>query len=233
MTRLAYLVSHPIQYQAPLLKRIAAEPGIDLKVFFCSDISTRPYMDPGFKQSLQWDIPILDGYEYEFLPAIGGTDRLSFARPWNFGLAERLERGSFDALWVHGWGLLFNWRAIVSAKRRGLRVLVRDEGHEFSVGRSSARRLAKRALFAGLRRVVDCYLAIGTLNRNYYLSLGVDPFRIVTMPYAVDNRFFQDRCRAASQVRERFKAELGLDPNRPIVLYVGKLYGRKRPEDLL
>ena len=32
--RLAYLVRHPIQYQAPLLKRIAAEPGIDLKVFF-------------------------------------------------------------------------------------------------------------------------------------------------------------------------------------------------------
>ena len=28
--RLAYVVSHPIQYQAPLLRRINAEPDIDL-----------------------------------------------------------------------------------------------------------------------------------------------------------------------------------------------------------
>ena len=28
--RLAYLATHPIQYQAPLLRRIAQEPGIDL-----------------------------------------------------------------------------------------------------------------------------------------------------------------------------------------------------------
>ncbi len=37
--RLAYFVTHPIQYQAPLLRRIAQEPDIDLAVFFCSDLS--------------------------------------------------------------------------------------------------------------------------------------------------------------------------------------------------
>ena len=42
--RLAYLVTHPIQYQAPLLRRIAAEPGIDLTVFFCSDFSLKSYL---------------------------------------------------------------------------------------------------------------------------------------------------------------------------------------------
>jgi len=31
--RLAYFVSHPIQYQAPLLRRIAREPDLDLKPF--------------------------------------------------------------------------------------------------------------------------------------------------------------------------------------------------------
>ena len=42
--RLAYLVSHPIQYQAPLLRAIAADPEIDLKVFFCSAVSVRAYL---------------------------------------------------------------------------------------------------------------------------------------------------------------------------------------------
>jgi hypothetical protein len=39
--RLAYLVSHPIQYQAPLLRRIVQEPDIDLTVFYGPDFSVR------------------------------------------------------------------------------------------------------------------------------------------------------------------------------------------------
>jgi hypothetical protein len=37
--RLAYIVTHPIQYQAPLLRLLASSEGIDLKVFFLSDFS--------------------------------------------------------------------------------------------------------------------------------------------------------------------------------------------------
>ena len=48
ITRLAYLVSHPIQYQAPLLQRIAGDPDIDLHVLFMSDFSLRTYEDLGF-----------------------------------------------------------------------------------------------------------------------------------------------------------------------------------------
>ena len=231
--RLAYIVRQPIQYQAPLLKRIAAEPGIHLKVFFCSDFSTREYLDPGFGRKIKWDIPLLEGYEYEFLPAIGNTDWASFSRPWNVGLARRLDRGQFDAVWVDGYMRLFNWRAIAAAKRRGMRVFVRDEAQELSRQRGPIRRLATRTFFWVLRHLVDCFLAIGSLNRNYYLSLGVDSQRIIRMPYAVDNKFFRDRCREASRNREEFRRSLGLEANRPVILYAGKLYGRKRPEDLL
>ena len=72
--RLAYFVSHPIQYQAPLLRRIAQEPDIDLKVFFSSDQSVRGYHDTGFGVHVKWDVPLLDGYESEFLPRIGDKD---------------------------------------------------------------------------------------------------------------------------------------------------------------
>ena len=47
MTRIAYIVSHPIQYQAPLLRRLAMQKGI---VLFLSDFSTREYRDRGFGQ---------------------------------------------------------------------------------------------------------------------------------------------------------------------------------------
>ena len=55
--RLAYVVSHPIQYQAPLLRRLAQEPDVDLTVLFGSDLSTRGYRDEGFGVDVAWDTP--------------------------------------------------------------------------------------------------------------------------------------------------------------------------------
>ena len=70
ITRLAYLVSHPIQYQAPLLKIIANQETIDLTVLFRSDISTGRFFDKEFGLSMRWDTPMLDGYNYIFLKSI-------------------------------------------------------------------------------------------------------------------------------------------------------------------
>lgn len=90
--RLAYFVSHPIQYQAPLLRRIAQEPDIDLTVFFSSDLSVRGYHDAGFGVKVEWDIPLLEGYKYEFLPRLRDGDTLGFAKPLNWGIFNRLRR---------------------------------------------------------------------------------------------------------------------------------------------
>ena len=102
--RLAYLVSHPIQYQAPLLRRIAQEPGIELTVFFGSDFSVRGYQDEGFGVEVKWDVPLLDGYRYEFLPTLRDNGSNSTLSPICHGLLRRLagRQGEppFDALWV-------------------------------------------------------------------------------------------------------------------------------------
>ena len=90
--RLAYLVSHPIQYQAPLLRRIAREPGIDLTVFFGSDFSLRGYRDEGFGVNVQWDQPLLEGYRSELLPSLRDTGTEGLFTPISHGLFSPLER---------------------------------------------------------------------------------------------------------------------------------------------
>jgi glycosyltransferase involved in cell wall biosynthesis len=231
--RLAYLVTHPIQYQAPLLRRIAAEPGIDLTVFFCSDFSLQSYLDPCFGKFIAWDIPLTGGYRHEILPSLGRKDRLSFWRPFNYGLARRLSRGNFDVLWVHGYNRWFHWLAMAWAKIRGLKVLVRDEATLISASRHKLKRLAKRLFFVILRNLGDGFLAIGTLNARYYRSYGIPADRIFYVPYAVDNVFFREKARAAARDRERLRRELGLSPGRPIILYASKLSEVKRGVDLL
>src|SRR6185437_16500887 len=79
--KLAYLVSHPIQYQAPLLRRIAREPDIDLTVFFGSDFSLRTYRDEGFGVDVSWDTPLTEGYKHVFLKPLRDNGTVSATSP--------------------------------------------------------------------------------------------------------------------------------------------------------
>ena len=190
---MAYLVTHPIQYQAPLLRRIAQEPDIALTAFFGSDMSIGEYADPGFNCTVAWDRELLGGYDYEFLPAIGKTDRVSLLRPLNVGMAKRLRTGKFSAFWVHGYMRPYHWSAVVAAKRLGMKVLVRDEATMIGRKRGRVTVALKRLFFAWLSRIADGFLAIGSLNRDYYIAHGIKPNCVFWAPYAVDNKFFQDR----------------------------------------
>jgi glycosyltransferase involved in cell wall biosynthesis len=87
--------------------------------------------------------------------------------------------------------------------------------------------------FTGMNRMVDAYLAIGGLNRRYYLEHGVAKDRIFMMPYAVDNARFMADAAKANPTREAFRAQLGLEPGRPVLLFAAKLIERKRPAQLI
>ncbi|MBI3710497.1 MAG: glycosyltransferase family 4 protein [Proteobacteria bacterium] len=237
--RLAYLVTHPIQYQAPLLRRINAEPDIALTAFFATDFSARSFVAGEFNRKIEWDVPLLDGYDHEVLPQFGGPGELGqlppldFWRPLSYGFARRLAAGQFDALWIHGYARWAHWCAMVSARRLGVKVLLRDEATAISASRSAAKRAAKRAFFAGLGRMVDAFLAIGTLNRRYYADNGIAESRLFSVPYAVDNAHFRAGAEKASAQREALRAQLGLEPGRPILLFAAKLIERKRPAQLI
>jgi glycosyltransferase involved in cell wall biosynthesis len=233
MKRLAYFVTHPIQYQAPLLRQLAAEPDLELKVFFYSDFSLRAYRDPGFGQSVQWDIPLTAGYDCHFLRCWGadqptGTFRQAIA----LDIYEQLKEGQFDAVWVHGWSQICSLQAILAANRLNIPVLMRGESNGMDKG-SKWKNLLKSQFFKWLFPRIDKFLYIGTLNRNFYLNQGISSDRLFSVPYAVDNDFFFNLSEQAKPNRHNLRRFLHLDPDRPIILYAAKLVDWKRPQDLL
>jgi glycosyltransferase involved in cell wall biosynthesis len=230
VTRLAYIVSHPIQYQAPLLRRLATEKWLDLTVLFLSDFSTREYRDHGFGRVISWDGDLLDGYKSKVLQAWGGREKLGFWTPLTVGIEKELSRGKYDAVWLHGYAHHAHLRALLAAKLRGIKVLLRGESHERSSNRSALVTAVKRQTLSRLFRCVDRFLAIGCANRDYYLAHGVSPDRIFMMPYAVDNARLQ--AAATRQRRNEVAARLGLISGRPVIVFVSKLQPRKRPWDL-
>ncbi len=235
--RLAYLVSHPIQYQAPLLRRIAREPDIDLTVLFGSDFSARGYQDRGFGVAVTWDVPLLEGYRSRVLPALRDNGTVTATTPLSRGILRALlddsGRPAFDALWVHGYASVNALRGIASARLLGIPTLLRAEGWSGDRPRSLGKRMAKRAFFGVLRPLITATLPIGSYNAAYWReSLGED-LRQFPMPYAVDNAFFTQKAAEAQDQLDSLRATLGLQAGRPIILFASKLQQRKHADHLV
>jgi len=235
--RVAYLVSHPIQYQAPLLRRVSQEPDIELTVFFGSNFSVHEYVDKGFGVDVKWDVPLLEGYRHEFLPAIWDKRRTGPISQLNYGIFGRLRGGKgaagFDVLWVHGYSTLNALQGMLVAKLLGIPVLLRAESRLGATDRGGFKPRAKSVFFSILKRLVDGVLPIGTLNAIYWRHYLEDTFPQFLMPYAVDNSYFQSRCVEAAAGRAELLRELNLDASRPVILFASKLQNRKRCADLL
>ena len=235
--RLAYLVSHPIQYQAPLLRRIAQEPDIDLTVFFGSDFSVRGYQDDGFGVGVKWDVPLLDGYKHVFLPRLRDGESVSVACPLNYGIFSTLRGGAngskFDALWLHGYATVNAMHAMVAAKALGIPVLLRSDSSLRDRPRSGLTLALKRIFFGGLRWLVDGVLPTGTLNAEYWRYYFGDDVPQFPMPHAVDNEYFSGKAREASGRRAELRGKLGMNAERPVILFASKLQERKHCDDLI
>jgi glycosyltransferase involved in cell wall biosynthesis len=232
--RLAYFVSHPIQYQAPLLRLIAAEPDIELKVFFYSDFSVKAYRDLGFGQTIEWDIPLTEGYDYKFLDCWGSKRRYSWLQqPIAKDILNQLKIGEFDAILVHGWSWLCSLQAILVAEKLGIPVLVRGDSNILRELTQPVKKLIKKAFLGWLFKKITGFLYVGNLNYQFYRSYGISEKRLFPMPYAVDNDYFQKQAMLARTKREALRQSLNLEPDRPIILYAAKLIEVKRPQDLL
>lgn len=235
--RLAYLVSHPIQYQAPLLRRLAQEPDIDLTVLFGSDFSARSYQDKGFGVAVSWDVPLLEGYRSVVLPALRDNGTVSATRPLSRSLLRALRgrdgRSAYDALWVHGYASLNALRGIGAAHALGMPVLLRAESWSGDRPRSRSKRAAKKLFFRYLARQLSATLPIGSRNAAYWreaLGAEIPQFPV---PYAVDNAFFARRAAEAAAHAPAQRRDLHLEQGRPVILFASKLQKRKHADHLV
>jgi glycosyltransferase involved in cell wall biosynthesis len=232
--KLAYIVTHPIQYQVPLLRLVAATRGIELKVFFLSDLSLHTHHEAAFGQSFKWDVNLTDGYAWELLPRLGmGTS--TPLRPWwpVRGLQRRLAAGGFDAVWVHGWWHIGLRQAARAARVLGLPLILRGESTPTTSRATGWKQWLRHRHLRALFEQTGAFLCIGTRNREFYEQHSVPAGKLFHVPYAVDNQVFQARARAATPQREAFRRELGLAAGRPVILFAAKFIPIKAPGDLL
>ncbi|MDC3983868.1 glycosyltransferase family 4 protein [Polyangium jinanense] len=233
MVRIAILATHPIQYQAPLYRALAAREDVAIKLFFCWDFGVKETRDPGFGKTIRWDVPLLEGYDHEFVPNVSkrpGTDH--FFGLVNPGAFSRMSAFRPDVIIVHGYAHATEHDVMLRARQKGIPVLLRGESNLLAE-RPAHISLAKRLALPPIFRRLGGALAIGTLSAHYFEHYGVPKERVFIAPYTVDNSFFQSQTGSVREEARAFRKELGIPEDDLVVNYAAKLIPVKGCADLI
>ena len=101
------------------------------------------------------------------------------------------------------------------------------------VRRPWRRRLLKKLFLPLFFKLIDGFMAIGKLNREYYEHYGASKDKLYLAPYAVDNEWFFAQKDLYLPQKQKLKEELGIPPEGKVILYAAKFLKRKRPMDLI
>ena len=230
--RILSIASHPVQYQAPLFRRMSRQSSIDLQVSYCTLRGAEAGHDPDFGANIKWDVPLLDGYSWTHVPNRGsGTE--SFFGLFNPGLWRLIRDGNFDAVISYvGYVRASFWVALVAAKLSKAAFLfgtdatslIPRDGHAWKTK-------AKKYLWPRLFRLADQVIVLSSGGADLMRSLGVPPERITLTPFVVDNDWWMRQSKLID--RAAVRASWGVSPNDTLIVFSAKLQPWKRPLDLL
>lgn len=228
--RLCVLVSHPIQYHASVWRALAERPELDVTVLFASSRKKEGTFDPEFGLNVEWDRPLLDGYDYRFFdnfsPWEAEDGALRFLNP---GLLKAVAAMEYDGLFLHGFHYAEYMVAMLMAKLRSKKVVMRTISH--NLGRpDSVKYRIRNLLYYLMFSVPDRLIGIGTANRAYFGAAGQASRRLVWAPHVVDSAWWESERRRLEPSREDLKRKFGFLPQQPVMLFCGKLVPKKRPE---
>ena len=188
--KLAIVITHPIQYHAPLYKVINKAGLFDLHVIYRDDRGVRPFFDQFSKSYVSYDNNLLGGYSYEFLTK--GEPKNIFEKIYRFllpSLEKSIIASGADAVYFHGYNYLPYIRAIFRLRRKGIKIFLRGENEDV-LGRPPLKNFLRELLLKILLPRIDAILYIGIENKNFFLRRGVPEEKLFFVPYSVDNEYF-------------------------------------------
>lgn len=208
--------SHPIQYYVPLYKELNNH--FNIKVIYFSDTGLKDRYVEGIGKLPKWDIPLLDGYNYQFLKNIGKNNKGFFSRI-NFGIYKAIKDWKGEYILISGWNNFSCLMAMVIGKFLNKKILIRSDSNVKNINSSFFNTLIKKIIFL----FVDKILYVGYNNKEYFKYYNQPENKFIFTPFSVDNNRFQIAYKNEAKKTTETKKSLGVHPNDFVFIFVGKL----------
>jgi glycosyltransferase involved in cell wall biosynthesis len=230
---LAVIESHPVQYHAPVYRVLGNSFGVPLTVIYGSDFSVAGYHDKEFRASFKWDVDLLNGYDSRFLRKVGQGGAETVEAVSTKGLTRAIREIKPTAILLNGYGRRFDRKALPVSIRSSLPLMFRGETTDHAEQRSTAKQLVRDSFLRWLYGYCSKLLYIGQNSLNHYRRLGCKENKLFFSPYCVDAQPFQAGEDDRGKCRSTTRRDLGIDQQKLVLLFSGKLTQRKGPDLLI
>lgn len=254
MLRLAIITTHPIQYNAPWFALLAQKPGVEVKVFYTWSQRQTEFFDDNFGTEIQWDIPLLEGYNYTFVPNTSkNPGNKKFRGIKCPTLIPQIESFAPTHLLVFGWNFQAHFKAMRHFKGK-IPVLFRGDSTLLDYEIQTVSDLIKQPIKKLIRhsigqflkfkirkltlsfvcRYIDQALYVGSNNKAYFKAHGLKEEQLLFVPHAIDNRRFSDNPeKNYAHKALQWRRQLGIQDTDFVILFAGKFETKKAPDLLL
>ncbi|MEM5830899.1 MAG: glycosyltransferase family 4 protein [Candidatus Aenigmatarchaeota archaeon] len=235
MKKFFIFLSHPIHYHTSIYKLLAQNKDLDLVVYFYSNFSLGPHIDPQFKTEIDFKKDdILDGYKYIFLKNLSKVKNFKFFDFINYEIPKIIWKEKPDYVLINSWSYFSDWLVVLASLFSRAKLCLRSENPLCHEAKKPKWKIwIKKIILGFLFKQVDIFFYIGKENKEFLKFYGADESKMIFTPYAVDNDYFQKEYEKLKNKKDELRNEMGINNKDIVILFVGKLIPKKRPIDLL
>ena len=184
--------THPIQYQAPIYR--ALDKIYDLKVIYLLNQTSKKQAESGFGVEFDWDVPLLDGYEYEYLknhsPAPSSSSYNGIVIN-NEELASLMLKEQPNVVIINGWFPKALKQIINYCYKNKIKSICRGDS-TLLMTNNKLKKIAKEVYIRSILRKINGFLYVGEENKKYYLHYGVKESHLFPGLHCINTPFFQN-----------------------------------------
>ena len=228
--KLAVLVTHPVQYFAPVFRELSKQSDLELKVFFGCNHGIIPRQDPNFGVVFKWDCQPTEGFEHEFL----STNSLLTLRGLagiKLAIKAAIAINSYkpDFILIFSYSPAFITASTILLRLAGQKLMLRAETTDEALSRSLFKDKIRQTILSVYYRQFTHFFPIGTNSTNHYWRMGVDKDKLTPVSYAIDVDYFQQQVEVWLPQRESLRTEMGIEKTDRVLIYCGKMFPPKDP----
>lgn len=228
MHKLAIITTHPIQYYAPVFKHLTNN-GIACKVFYTwGKGGLQGKYDPNFGKTIEWDIPLLEGYQYEFCENVakepGSHHFKGIITPQ---LIDSVEAYKATHVLVFGWNFQAHLQAIRYFKGK-IPVLFRGDSTLLD-DTNAIKKVVRKVFLTWVYRHIDYALYVGKANKKYYQYCGLKEQQLLFVPHAIDNERFSQLTSIQQDFIHQTYQQFGIYKEDIVIVFCGKFQPKKNP----